>query len=124
MPHSLFLGSALATQDRISPPPKKTQSLYSLGGETLAERPQYSAWRSAFRSVADVFRIRRTEKDLDNATTHADHENHPFAFVRAHIYHGIVDVVTSLLGFAVLINALYDFFFNSRCPRRSLNAAP
>lgn len=106
MPHSLFLGSALATQDRISPPPKDTQSLYSLGGDTLAERPRRGPLQRAGRAIVELFSVRRVERDLDNATTHADHENRAFAFVRAHIYHGIVDVVVSLLGFAVLINSL------------------
>ncbi|KIY53634.1 putative transporter of the NRAMP family [Fistulina hepatica ATCC 64428] len=53
MPHSLFLGSALATQDRL-----------------------------AMKS------------------------NNSLSFIRAHMYHGMVDVAGSLLGFAVLINSL------------------
>ncbi|KAF8204314.1 putative transporter of the NRAMP family [Mycena galopus ATCC 62051] len=70
MPHSLFLGSALATQDRLrakcrAPPPS----------ERMAKRRE-------------------------------DRENNSLAFIRAHMTHGIVDVVGSLLGFAVLINSL------------------
>lgn len=110
MPHSLFLGSALATQDRISAAPNDTQSLYSLGGDTLAERPCRGPWQRVAHAVTDIFRVRRVERDLDNATRHAEHENRGFAFVRAHIYHGIADVVVSLLGFAVIINSLYVSF--------------
>ncbi|KAF8971905.1 natural resistance-associated macrophage protein-domain-containing protein [Flammula alnicola] len=65
MPHSLFLGSALATQDR----------------------PPASAYSTA-------------------ATRHSERQNNSFEFIRAHIYHGTVDVVGSLLGFAVMINSL------------------
>ena len=39
--------------------------------------------------------------------SHAERENRPYAFVRAHLYHGIVDMVVSLLGLAVVINSMY-----------------
>ncbi|KAF9564934.1 natural resistance-associated macrophage protein [Agrocybe pediades] len=74
MPHSLFLGSALATQDRIS---------YHDKQETRADLTTIEA-----------------------VTRHSEHQNNPFEFVRAHIYHGTFDVVGSLLGFAVMINSL------------------
>ncbi|KAF9062045.1 smf Mn2+ and Fe2+ transporter [Rhodocollybia butyracea] len=63
MPHSLFLGSALATQDRDSLPPSVEESRITL-----------------FSSSA--------------------------IFVKRHLYHGIVDMVGSLLGFAVVINSI------------------
>ncbi|ESK86095.1 transporter protein smf2 [Moniliophthora roreri MCA 2997] len=65
MPHSLFLGSALATQDRITPP------------------SEYAT----------------------NAKSHSERNNNSLAFVKGHLYHGIVDVALSLLGFAVVINS-------------------
>jgi metal iron transporter len=105
MPHSLFLGSALATQDRITPP-KRTNSFNSLAGETLTERPQRSVPRWLCHKVASIFRVRPIEDEFTRARTHEDHVNHSLGFVRAHLNHGIVDVVTSLLGFAVMINSL------------------
>ncbi|KAJ7922848.1 putative transporter of the NRAMP family, partial [Mycena leptocephala] len=77
MPHSLFLGSALATQDRLTT---------EIPPEAVKLEPL---------KVAD-----------SRETTHADRENNSLAFIRAHLNHGIIDVVGSLLGFAVLINSL------------------
>ncbi|KAJ7687435.1 putative transporter of the NRAMP family [Mycena rosella] len=70
MPHSLFLGSTLATQDRVT-----------------VER-------------LEVLHV------ADSRETHADRENNTLDFIRAHLNHGIFDVVGSLLGFAVLINSM------------------
>jgi hypothetical protein len=40
------------------------------------------------------------------ANSHADHENHQYAFVKAHIYHGTADLVMSLMLIAVSINSM------------------
>ena len=41
-----------------------------------------------------------------NVLTHADRENNKLSFVRSHMYHGMADVIASLMGFAVIINSL------------------
>lgn len=46
------------------------------------------------------------EKFIGEPTTHAERDNRPLDVVRAHIYHGTIDMVVSLLGFAVVINAM------------------
>lgn len=98
MPHSLFLGSALATQDRVS--------ISTAGGdEDAPRRPRPRTLKEFSDKCADVFRT----MPVDRATfpnAHADHNNNSLAFVRAHLYHGIVNVVTSLVGIAVTINSL------------------
>ncbi|THU85442.1 putative transporter of the NRAMP family [Dendrothele bispora CBS 962.96] len=65
MPHSIFLGSALATQDRVSLP-----------------------------NVAVVDENR------------SERENNTAEHIKKHLYHGIIDMAVSLLGFAVVINSL------------------
>ncbi|EDR15358.1 putative transporter of the NRAMP family [Laccaria bicolor S238N-H82] len=66
MPHSLFLGSALATQDRIE-----------------------------FKPTNELI-----------LTPNQSKESQDTAFIHAHLWHGVVDMVVSLLGFAVIINSL------------------
>jgi metal iron transporter len=118
MPHSLFLGSALATQDRISPKPPKAKTKKVIGlvddsknsSETEFFEPQtrgQRVMRTIKEFVCSPFRVPQASEYSTRATRHADRENKPLAFVKAHIYHGIVDVVASLLGFAVLINSLF-----------------
>jgi metal iron transporter len=108
MPHSLFLGSALATQDRISPKPAKP-----ISEEYLAQRNQPTVsfprrlLRMTLNSVTSLFRATRETEDLIKPRCHADWENNTLAFVQAHLYHGIFDMAISLLGFAVIINSLY-----------------
>ncbi|GBE77581.1 Manganese transporter SMF1 [Sparassis crispa] len=110
MPHSLYLGSALATQDRL---------LKSKGNDTLilAEtrkcelsmtslrlwRPQLWAF---VKSLREHFVVAPMQDDATTPKSHEERENHALAFVRAHLYHGIVDMVISLLGLAVVINTL------------------
>ncbi|KAF8587287.1 natural resistance-associated macrophage protein [Ramaria rubella] len=99
MPHALFLGSSLATLDRISSAP-----------ESLP-RPRTSRMarlRSLPRTIRSLFYIQRAagdEGDPDRRTRHEYRQNNSFSFVRAHLRHGIVDIVMSLLGFAVPINS-------------------
>ncbi|KAK7685361.1 hypothetical protein QCA50_011726 [Cerrena zonata] len=119
MPHSLFLGSALATQDRIT---SDTESHKSLSTATSAASSQsalastagkVSGWqrlRRAFHhfkaAALSAFRIIPIEKFTNEPTTHAERDNRPLDVVRAHIYHGTIDMAVSLLGLAVVINAL------------------
>lgn len=116
MPHSLFLGSALATQDRLAPtPPPKllgAASAESLAPPNPAPRAPLAqrAWRALLAALAGSrANSTREEKEAQGraaARTHAEWANSPAPFVRAHLYHGIADMAVSLLGFAVIINAL------------------
>jgi metal iron transporter len=95
MPHSLFLGSALATQDRASVKPAPLPSIpniRSTGSKGLPEK------------FLDLFRPIRV--DTDESASHADRLNNSLSFVKAHLHHAIVDVVVNLLGLAVIINSL------------------
>ncbi|KJA28340.1 hypothetical protein HYPSUDRAFT_33699 [Hypholoma sublateritium FD-334 SS-4] len=117
MPHSLFIGSALATQDRISFHSAKravnlsdvsqTQSAESLTGR-LDEKVVLSRrlYLGFIKSVLSIFRKPDASSHATAAKNHDEHQNNSFEFVRAHIYHGTIDVAGSLLGFAVIINAL------------------
>ncbi|KAJ3784605.1 natural resistance-associated macrophage protein-domain-containing protein [Lentinula aff. detonsa] len=138
MPHSLFLGSALSTQDRESSPksqlpshPANSNISSSTSIVFSAQDPQEftvnkntpegdllqrgkshtSKWRTIqpFRFVlAQVF---RTHPEITygikyTVRRHEEWENNSFDFVKRHLYHGIVDVTGSLLGFAVVINSM------------------
>ncbi|KAJ7109769.1 smf Mn2+ and Fe2+ transporter-like protein [Mycena epipterygia] len=100
MPHSLFLGSALATQDRLAletpPEPVKLES-------PTSKSPRLS---ELFEFLASLFRTPPPGRSSTRVKRHADRENNTLAFVQAHLNHGIFDVVGSLLGFAVLINSM------------------
>ena len=122
MPHSLFLGSALATQDRLSPAPspKPASTTLSTVDSTLStdsevtisstpsanQRGPYSLLEYVIASVRRHFRVLPSTVLPDEPKSHAEHENRPLEFVRAHLYHGIVDMVVSLLGLAVVINSM------------------
>ncbi|PPQ94583.1 hypothetical protein CVT25_011895 [Psilocybe cyanescens] len=117
MPHSLFLGSALATQDRISfRSHKDIKTLTALSTkeseESLPAAPpeRQSLFRRAYEeckySVLDAFRKPPASMFATAATRHSERQNNPYEFIRAHIYHGTFDIVGSLLGFAVMINSL------------------
>lgn len=55
---------------------------------------------ASFRANVDVSDAR------EGVRNHKEWSNNPLDFVRAHIHHGVFDVAASLLGFAVLINAM------------------
>jgi metal iron transporter len=110
MPHGLFLGSRLATQDRLandseSDLPKFPETTSSRQ-MTLSQRMLRSI-RSAF-SWRRLFSISRSDETSypPNVLTHADRENNKLGFVRSHMYHGMADVIASLMSFAVIINSL------------------
>ncbi|KAK7695123.1 hypothetical protein QCA50_002313 [Cerrena zonata] len=119
MPHSLFLGSALATQDRITSETPSQKSLFSVSSATssqsgfTATTVAISGWQRLRRAlqhmktaVTTAFQIVPVKHFANEPTNHAERDNRPLAVVRAHIYHGMIDMVVSLLGFAVVINAL------------------
>lgn len=119
MPHSLFLGSALATQDRVSydeqlqaktagaPPESEKSSLNNTKDHPTTNTAKVQRWiYNAKEYIIGQFRAPPPSEYSSRAKSHSERENRPLPFVQAHIYHGIVDVVLSLLGFAVLINSL------------------
>jgi metal iron transporter len=116
MPHSLFLGSALATQDRISFRSKHNASnLAKIDNESLPMKTKKQSMFYRFyedRKEAFLGAFRKPPPSFyASATRHGEHENNPFEFVKAHLYHGTFDMVGSLLGFAVMINSLWVLNF-------------
>ncbi|KAJ3563284.1 hypothetical protein NP233_g9034 [Leucocoprinus birnbaumii] len=114
MPHSLFLGSALATQDRVNcRQPVETDGLMLSATNTIASDdlktcpPSPKSLISALKdSTARLFRAPPASLYATSATRHSEHENNPLSFVKPHLWHGIADVIGCLLGFAVLINSM------------------
>ncbi|KAJ3571740.1 hypothetical protein NP233_g3550 [Leucocoprinus birnbaumii] len=109
MPHSLFLGSALATQDRMkmraldddfTKNPNSTES--SLDSPTRSKK----MLAEMKTSIGNFFKTPPPSAHATDVTRHSERENNPYDFVRAHVYHGIADMTISLLGFAVVINSL------------------
>ncbi|KIJ22188.1 hypothetical protein PAXINDRAFT_106082 [Paxillus involutus ATCC 200175] len=112
MPHSLFLGSHLATQDRVSKKPQKTFSESSLLQPQTSSGPTSTLLRRLHQSVTRHLRKLFIASPSDETSypsdvfTHKDRKNNALGFVSSHIYHGMIDVVVSLMGFAVIINSL------------------
>jgi metal iron transporter len=116
MPHSIFLGSALATQDRISfrAPQDDAGARNSVSqketDDSLQNQPseKVSLLRRLYnnfkKNILDAF-VKPTANQSRNC--YGERQNNSFEFVRAHIYYGMVDMVGSLFGFAVMINSLY-----------------
>ncbi|EMD42264.1 hypothetical protein CERSUDRAFT_102620 [Gelatoporia subvermispora B] len=134
MPHSLFLGSALATQDRVSSRSdielykesltlaKSTPSLNSSILPTdVTERRTRTIWERAKKSFCAVFEVLPIEDGRPRS--HEERFNNPVSFIRAHLWHGIVDMVLSLLGLAVVINALILILAGAEFHRTSDNPA-
>lgn len=116
MPHSLFLGSALATQDRLSSNPSKallpspTISIDSLEPANKTVSYLRRLFLTARNSIVSALHVRQETENHPKPKCHADRDNNTLAFVKAHLYHGIIDMAISLLGIAVSINALYVSF--------------
>jgi metal iron transporter len=126
MPHSIFLGSALATQDRadMSPvldEPEDTKTCISMSSETVegcsedlagpADSPALriivpAGPRLTRQSFWKAFRG-HSVRNVAEPRHHSERENNSLAFVNAHLRHGIVNLAISLLGLAVVINSLY-----------------
>ncbi|EIW64452.1 natural resistance-associated macrophage protein [Trametes versicolor FP-101664 SS1] len=114
MPHSLFLGSALATQDRVDhlPDPAKEaqeqlRTLDSVSSASSDSSKKLSLVGYIRAGVKRHIRIANiTDVARPDLASHAEHTNRPYSFVRLHLYHGIVDMVISLLGLAVVINSM------------------
>jgi len=108
MPHSLFLGSHLATQDRESKASIVQISILSDKAPeqvSTSDRGRLRYLGSAiWRSCKSLFIV---EELGARPKSHEHRKNNSLEFIRLHINHAMVDVVSSLLGFAVIINALY-----------------
>ncbi|KAK7058324.1 Manganese transporter smf1 [Paramarasmius palmivorus] len=100
MPHALFLGSYLATQDRVSLP----SSVVALPAPTV-QRTVRSCLKDFFGKYFYVTKAERDAAARDYRTKYGERINNPLSFIRQHLYHTITDVVTSLLGFAIPINS-------------------
>ena len=117
MPHGLFLGSSLARADRVGDatfvdPDASTDSLAKpkpMPIASRAERRSMTFWAGRFLSAMSPRRMMQDDSNRglpDCSKGYAAWENNPLSFVRAHLKHGVTDVVASLLGFAVAINSL------------------
>ncbi|KAI0778829.1 natural resistance-associated macrophage protein [Trametes elegans] len=130
MPHSLFLGSALATQDRVEHLPESAEKpeLTTMNSNSSSASSSSSATEITISGAINEkngkkrgpfslreylkaglrrhFRIMPVTSSGPEPASHAERENRPLSFVRRHLYHGIVDMVVSLLGLAVVINAM------------------
>ena len=115
MPHSIFLGSALATQDRVStktvtfdnedeklPRRGNGDSIYEIESalDTVVDRRR--PWRRWFIAFFGYKASLSSEPKR-----HSEWENNTLDFIRAHLRHAIVNIIVSLLGIAVVINSLY-----------------
>ncbi|EIW80308.1 Nramp-domain-containing protein [Coniophora puteana RWD-64-598 SS2] len=104
MPHTLFLGSYLSTQDRVEvvPIPLELPDLDKLSSSRANSR--FRRWWQLFEAQ---FRAEETseERKAELRIRHGHRENNPLSFIKAHMKHGLVDIVMSLLAVAVPINA-------------------
>jgi metal iron transporter len=108
MPHSLFIGSALATQDRLSSTPLRDDNMSTPSLGSLPEvqgRPRGISNRIK-SSLSRAFQVKALDRHMNRPQKHEDRENNSYWFVKSHICHGVVDIVLSLLGIAVVINSL------------------
>ncbi|KAF7303025.1 hypothetical protein MKEN_01265500 [Mycena kentingensis (nom. inval.)] len=122
MPHSLFLGSTLATQRRVEvereagPEPTPSPVVGEENKRAADEQnalPSVSRRSSSCSTLSKVgeyfvssFRTPPPSAYATQVKRHADRENNSLRFIKKHLNHAIFDVVGSLLGFAVLINSM------------------
>lgn len=102
MPHALFLGSSLATQDRVSdaPPEERLPS-----SPTSSRTPLPTRIRQFIRPLFRLTRADRAISAIDYRSKYGQRANNSYSFIRAHLSHGVADVVFSLLALAVPINS-------------------
>lgn len=103
MPHAIFLGSFLATHDRVgarAPPIPVPVSTDVEPKMNIIKRT-----RSYLASLFEVSRADRIAADREHRNHFAHPENNSVHFIQAHLSHGVADIVISLLGVAVPINS-------------------
>lgn len=103
MPHALFLGSSLATQDRVTNPPLMEAA--ELPSHPTSRMPTKTRIRQYVLSLFRITRAERVASNIDYRSRYGERENSPLSFINQHLWHGIADVVTSLLALAVPINS-------------------
>ncbi|KAH8120590.1 Nramp-domain-containing protein [Phellopilus nigrolimitatus] len=124
MPHALYLGSHLATNDRVSTGPVGVPLALPNVTPPLSRR---AIFKKMFKTLFSTGRVERGENQPDTSTPYGERLNNSLAFINAHYKHGLWDIVMSLLGFAVVINAAIlilagaVFFFG---PGRTANNTP
>ncbi|KAG7450215.1 natural resistance-associated macrophage protein [Guyanagaster necrorhizus] len=96
MPHALFLGSFMATQDRRSP---------ALCTDHVAgpELPLVNLSSRVSKGIRELFAVSTADKNIH--AIEAKRENHSPTFIQQHLKHEMVDVISSLLFLAVPINS-------------------
>ena len=117
MPHGLFLGSHMATKDRVTKPPQE-ESL-----PALARKNKPPTYVRTLKSFVSVRKMRPEDIGVDTISPHGIRENNPFSFVDGHLVHSLVDLIARLMGFAVTINSacvnvlvLTAHFKHADCP--------
>lgn len=101
MPHALFLGSFLATQDRMTGPEEPLPSPANASPPPRNFRDRFVRWG---RSLFEISRKERQAASRDYRDKYG-RENNDIKFIKAHMNHGLVDVISSLMGIAVPINS-------------------
>ncbi|KAH8120595.1 Nramp-domain-containing protein [Phellopilus nigrolimitatus] len=104
MPHALYLGSHLATNDRVSTAPVGVPLALPNSTPSLSRRAVFKKMLKSLFSAGHVERD-EGENHPDISTPHGQRSNNSLSFIKAHLKHGVWDIVLSLLGFAVVINA-------------------
>lgn len=106
MPHALFLGSMMATQDRVSEAPQE-----------VLPNPSQATIKSRIREkLLNLFSIDRADRESstkDYRSKYGERENNSLTFIREHLSHGIIDIVASLIAIAVPINSASVLFLKS-----------
>ena len=106
MPHALFLGSMMATQDRVSEAPQEPLTVLPTSQGTVKSRIR--------QKMLKLFHVDRAERETstkDYRSKYGERENNSLTFIREHLTHGIIDIVSSLIAIAVPINSASVFFF-------------
>ena len=96
----------MATQDRtgeFTPAPLPSPVQAQDDQECLGVKPRFRKW---INSLFEVTRAERVAVSRDYRLKY-ERENNELSFVQAHLKHGIVDIVASLLGVAVPMNAAF-----------------
>ena len=94
----------MATQDRVSEAPQEVLPIPSQA--TIKSRIQ--------QKLLKLFSIDRADRELstkDYRSKYGERENNSLSFIREHLSHGIIDIVSSLIAIAVPINSASVFFF-------------
>lgn len=101
MPHTLFLGSFLATHSRVAPLETSTVDLPGPSNHTNLKRTLKTYF-------IDLFRITPAERAAaakDYRTRYGERENSTLSFVKDHLNHLIIDSCSSIVILSIPINS-------------------